>query len=124
MFGRGPKSQCYFTVIREEVDVQRIFARYALRCVCAVLLYSMLDADRSETIDTYEMYGVLHEIFGAFFEDREVMALTDYLMTAVGVQQGTVRKFLLLVSAVKNRPLRGLNGVCIEQVYTESQGKA
>lgn len=91
MFGRGPKSQCYFTVIREEVDVQRIFARYALRCVCAVLLYSMLDADRSQTIDTYEMYGVLREIFSDFFEDREVMALTDYLMTAVGVQQGTVR---------------------------------
>lgn len=27
MFLRGPKSLCYFTVIREEVDVKRIFAR-------------------------------------------------------------------------------------------------
>lgn len=27
MFLRGPKSLCYFTVIREEIDVKRIFAR-------------------------------------------------------------------------------------------------
>lgn len=96
MFGRGAQSQCYFTVIREEVDVQRIFARYALRCVCAALLYSLLDADKSKTVDTFEMYGVLREIFSDWLEDREVMALTDYLMTAVGVQQGTVRIVLTI----------------------------
>jgi hypothetical protein len=55
MLFRGPKSPCYFTVIREEVDIQRIFARYSLQCVCAVLLYSMLDADKSATIDTHEV---------------------------------------------------------------------
>lgn len=27
MFLRGAKSLCYFTVIREEIDVKRIFAR-------------------------------------------------------------------------------------------------
>jgi hypothetical protein len=37
------------------------------------------------------MYGVLNEVFGDFLEDLEIMALTDYLMTVAGLQQGTVR---------------------------------
>lgn len=32
MFLRGPKSLCYFTVIREEIDVKRIFGRALLAC--------------------------------------------------------------------------------------------
>eukprot|EP00892_Ulva_mutabilis_P002317 jgi/Ulvmu1/12086/UM084_0009.1 len=89
MFLRGAKSLCYFTVIREEIDVKRIFARYALRCVCAVLLYSLLDDDKSATIDTTEMFCVLREMFSDFMDDSQVVALTDYLMTTVGQQQGT-----------------------------------
>lgn len=44
------------------------------------------------------MHGVLGEIFGDYMEEREVMALTDYLMTTVGVQQGTVRTLLSVCS--------------------------
>jgi hypothetical protein len=106
MFFRGAKSACYFTVIREEINVQRIFARYALRCVCAVLLYSLLDADKSETIDTFEMHGVLREIFGEFMEESQILALTDYLMTTVGVQQGTVRHAALRCAALCACPCR------------------
>lgn len=66
-------------------------AGYALRCVCAVLLYSLLDDDKSATIDTTEMFCVLREMFSEFMDDSQIVALTDYLMTTVGKQQGTVR---------------------------------
>jgi hypothetical protein len=88
MFLRGPKSMCYYTVLREEVNVERIFARYALRAVCAAMLYGLLDEDKSATIDTVEMYQVLQEIFGEFMQGKEVVALTDYLMRTVAQHQG------------------------------------
>ena len=59
--------------------------------MCAVLLYSLLDDDKSATIDTTEMFCVLREMFSEFMDDSQIVALTDYLMTTVGQQQGTVR---------------------------------
>ena len=68
-----------------------MFVGYALRSVCAVLLYSLLDDDKSATIDTTEMFCVLREMFCEFMDESQIVALTDYLMTTVGQQQGTVR---------------------------------
>jgi hypothetical protein len=89
MFARGPKSMCYYTVLREELDVKRTFARFALRSVCAVMLYSFLDKDHSSSLDTQEMFEVLREVFGNSVVGPELVALTDYLMTTVAKQQGT-----------------------------------
>ena len=38
-----------------------------------------------------QMHSVLYEIFGKYLDDKEIMALTDHLMTTVGLQRGTVR---------------------------------
>jgi hypothetical protein len=85
---------CYYTVLREELDVKRTFARYALRSVCAVMLYSLLDEDHSSSLDAQEMFEVLREVFGEDVQGPELVALTDYLMTTVGRQQGTKVCFL------------------------------
>jgi len=84
MFGRGARSEVYYSVIREVVDYRRIFARFALRCLTSAYIYAQVDGDGSGSIDAPEMYHVLAGIFGGRLNENELIALTDFVMTTVG----------------------------------------